>query len=129
MTTLATLSRQPSLTPGSVNVVLFSRIACPFCAIVRDHYLRPLVARRIAGLFVSEIGIDSDSMVTAWHYRRTTQSAFARAHQARLAPTVAFFDSKGRELAERIVGLSQDFFGAYLDAAVAQALRTALQTS
>ena len=31
----ATLTGQPSLSPGAVNLILFSRAECAFCRIVR----------------------------------------------------------------------------------------------
>ena len=40
---------------------------------------------------------------------------FARECKARFAPTVMFFGPTGEVLAEPIVGLSRDFFGAYLE--------------
>ncbi|HET6599527.1 MAG TPA: hypothetical protein VFG60_06155, partial [Burkholderiaceae bacterium] len=43
-------------------------------------------------------------------------AAVARAWNAKLAPTVLFFDARGREIAERLVGAGlPDFYGAYLD--------------
>ncbi len=118
----ATLTGQPSLSPGAVNLILFSRADCAFCRIVREHYLLPLAAKRPPRLFLADIDIESRAMMTGWQRQRLTQAAFAASHGARLSPTVIFVDSQGRELAEPIVGLSNDFFGAYLDAAIAKAL-------
>ena len=44
-----------------------------------------------------------------------TEAEFARERGAKFAPTVMFFGTAGESLAPTIVGLSRDFFGAYLD--------------
>ena len=52
----------------------------------------------------------------------TTHAAVARAHDVRFAPVVAFWDGEGRPLAEPLKGmLLPDFYGAYLDDAIASA--------
>jgi len=102
-------------------VVLFSQVDCEFCLVVREHYLRPLAATRPEGLLVAEIELGSTRALVGWRSLRTTHADFARAHGVRFAPTVMFFNAQGRELAPAIVGLSRDFFGAYLEARIAQA--------
>ncbi len=127
----------PSLTPlspalgrraGAISVVLFSQEGCSFCATVRQHYLRPLALQGPADITVAEVEIGNAQTMIDWHGARTTQAELARAHGARFAPTVMFFGATGRELAPAIVGLSRDFFGAYLDARIAQA-RTAARSA
>ena len=107
---------------GGVNIVLFSQPDCAFCHVVREHYLRPLAASRSAGLRIVEVPLDSTRTLVGWGGQRVTHTEFARMHGARFAPTVMFLSALGRELAPPIVGLSRDFFGAYLDARIAQAL-------
>lgn len=107
---------------GMVNVVLFSQPGCPFCDIVRRHYLEPLEARRRPRLQVSEVELNSVRTLVDFSGRQTTHEAFRRAHGVRFAPTVVFLGPTGKELAERIVGLSQDYFGAYLESAIESAL-------
>jgi hypothetical protein len=104
--------------PGTVNVILLSREGCPYCHIVRRNYLQPLAAQQRDGIRVVEIRMDSERSLRDFSGRTTTHGQFARAHGARFAPTVLFLGSDGRELAGRIVGLSEDFFGAYLEAAL-----------
>ena len=49
-------------------------------------------------------------------------AALAARWQARFTPTVLFLDAQGRELAGRLVGVAvPDFYGAYLDQALAEA--------
>jgi hypothetical protein len=107
--------------PGVVTVALFSQVDCEFCLEVREHYLRPLAATRPEGLVIAEIELGNTRALVGWRSLRTTHADFARAHGVRFAPTVMFFNAQGRELAPAIVGLSRDFFGAYLEARIAQA--------
>jgi hypothetical protein len=104
--------------PGSLTVVLFSQDGCAYCTVAREHYLRPLAATRPAGVVIAEVELGRTRTLLDWHGARRTHTEFARSLGVRFAPTVMFFDAQGRELAPAIVGLSHDFFGAYLDARI-----------
>ena len=109
------LSSALSRTPQALNVVLFSQPACEFCTEVREHYLGPLAQARRGNVFVAEAELESPALMSDWADKPTTQGRFAKASGARFAPTVMFFDGSGRSVARPIVGLSRDFFGAYLE--------------
>ena len=114
--------------PGTLTVVLFSQEGCAFCAVARDHYLRPLAATEPAGVAIAEVELGRTRTLIDWQGARRTHAEFAQRHRVRFAPTVMFFDPQGRELAPAIVGLSHDFFGAYLDAGI-QAGQNALRAA
>lgn len=117
---------------GTLTVLLFSQEGCTYCNTVREHYLRPLAITRPAGMVIAEVELGRPRVLLGWRGERRTHTAFARAHGVRFAPTVMFFDPQGRELAPAIVGLSNDFFGAYLDARISSAqaaLRSASASS
>lgn len=103
-------------------MVLFSQEGCAFCATVREHYLRPLALQKPARVTIAEIELGNSKAVVDWQGVRRSHAELARTHGVRFAPTVMFFDAQGRELAPSIVGLSRDFFGAYLDNRIASAL-------
>ena len=128
MPTPAPLPDALGLRPGTLNVVLFSEVGCAFCAVAREHYLRPLAATRPAGVAIVEVELGRTRTLIDWHGVRRTHVEFARAHNVHFAPTVMFFNPQGRELAPAIVGLSHDFFGAYLDAGI-QAGQKALRAA
>lgn len=109
--------------PGAITVVLFSQPGCVFCAEVREHYLRPLMAARRQFVVVAEADIESSAPIRDWRGKDVSQREFATASGARFAPTVMFFDAQGRAMADAIVGLSKDYFGAYLDQRLQSALR------
>lgn len=111
-----------SVDPRRINVLLFSQPGCEFCAEERQNYLRPLAVRR-QDLAVSEVSLDASTPMRDWRGQSIPQADFARAQGARYAPTVMFFDARGKAVAEPIIGLSRDFFGVYLEQRIATALR------
>lgn len=105
-------------------VILFSLPGCPYCEAVRRSHLAPMLrAPGSAGrMIVRQVDVGVEEPVTGFGGERTTHAAVARAHGVRFAPVVAFWDAEGRALAEPLKGmLLPDFYGAYLDDAIASA--------
>ena len=98
-----------------MTVALFSQRQCALCEAVREHYLKPMMAGRRAGITFAEFELNGTRRVASWAGRSMTEAEFARERKAKFAPTVMFLGTAGEELAPPIVGLSRDFFGAYLD--------------
>jgi hypothetical protein len=101
-------------------VLLVSLPGCPYCELVRRSYLLPL---RAQGLHAWQIDLtDARTAIADFSGAASTGAQLARRWQARVAPTLLFFDAAGRELAQRLVGIAvPDFFGAYLDERLATA--------
>lgn len=101
-------------------VLLVTLPGCPYCELVRRNYLLPM---RAEGLHAWQIDVtDRRSPVQDFAGQPATGSALATRWNARMTPTVLFFDSQGSELAERLVGVaSQDYYGSYLVEAIATA--------
>ena len=114
-----------ALKGGNPLVVLVSLDGCPFCRVVREHYLSPMHEQQ--GLPV--VQVDMRSAVTAQDFKGAAQThdALVRIWSVSLAPTVLFFGRDGAEIARRLEGGgSPDFYGAYLDDRLEQA-RAALK--
>ncbi len=104
---------------GMPLILLVSLSGCPFCEEVRKLHLAPLAQ---SGVIVRQIHLDRDTDLIDFEGGRTTQRRFAKNLALRVAPTVFFFDTKGRQIAEPIVGaIHQDFYQEYLDDAIAAA--------
>ena len=103
-------------------VVMVSLHGCPWCKLVREHYLAPMHARE--GLPVVQVDMGGAHATRTVAGERTTHGALVRAWGVKLAPTVLFLGPEGREVAERLVGGSPDFYGAYLDQRLARARRS-----
>ncbi|PZX21283.1 conserved hypothetical protein [Cupriavidus phytorum] len=104
---------------GEPLVVLVSMPGCSYCDAVRRNYLGPQAA---AGeIAVRELDMTADTPLRDADGSQTTARAWARAHQVRVAPTVLFLDRHGRAAASPLRGMQTDFYGAYLEQALAQA--------
>lgn len=106
---------------GEPLVVMTTLSGCPYCDLVRQHHLLPLM--RHEGLAAVQLDTrDRSRSIQDFAGQTTTPSELAKAWKARFAPTVLFFGPSGRELAERLVGVAvADFYGEYLDARLQQA--------
>ena len=94
-------------------VVMATLHGCPFCKVVREHYLRPLSQ---SGAFVTQIHFLSSDALVAWDGAPNTHGNVVKQLGVDVAPTVLFYGRGGRELAPRLAGSSiPDFYGAYLD--------------
>lgn len=103
-----------ALRRGGPLLVMVSLEGCPFCKVARESYLLPL--RREQGLAVVQLDMRSTLRVTDFQGRSQTHDELIRRWGVRIAPTVLFFGSNGREVAERLVGgYIPDFYGAYLE--------------
>ena len=100
-------------------IVLVSLRDCVYCAPIRQRELAPLV--RSGKYEVREIGMDSAAPVREFDGSTTTGVAWARAHGVKVSPTVLFLDTRGRPVADPLIGAGlPDFYGAYLDDAIAR---------
>ncbi len=109
-----------ALREGKPLVVMASLDGCPFCRIVRDNYLAPLL--REGSVAVVQLDMRSTKAVTGFDGARSTHQEMLREWSVRVAPTLLFFGKGAREAAPRLEGASiPDFYGAYLD----ERLRTA----
>jgi len=114
-----------ALRRGGPLLVMVSLEGCPFCRVARENYLLPL--HREQGLAVVQMDMRSSLRVTDFQGRSHTHDELIRRWGVRIAPTVLFFGTGGREVAERLVGgYIPDFYGAYLDERL-QLARASLQ--
>jgi len=94
-------------------VVMASLHGCSFCKVVRENYLHPL---RDSGLQIVQINMRDSRSIVDFDRSSSSQDAWIRKYEIKLAPTVLFFGSQGREVAARLKGAYlPDFYGAYLD--------------
>jgi thioredoxin-related protein len=112
---------QAAVRQGHPLVVMTTLEGCPYCDVVRDRFLQPALA---AGkLFAVQVDIrDRQTPLQDFAGNSRTGADMAREWRARFAPTVMFFDTQGRELAERLVGLPLiEFYDQYLWQRIEQA--------
>ncbi len=110
---------------GEPLVLLVSLPGCPWCELLRRNYLAPL---RAEGLPAFQITVNDRKQSVANFQGTLSHGAdIAAAYQAKLTPTVLFFNAQGAEIAPRITGVaSADLVGLQLDSAL-QAARAQLR--
>ena len=102
-------------------LVMVSLDGCPFCKVVRENYLHPLLA---SGLQVVQVDMRDNRALIDFDGTSLTHDTWVRKQGIKLAPTVLFFGAQGREVATRLKGAYlPDFYGAYLDEQLAVARR------
>jgi thioredoxin-related protein len=106
---------------GEPLVLMTTLAGCPYCDLVRNHYLLPM--RRAGQVQAVQLDIrDRRSNLQDFAGNTTTPAEQVAVWKARFAPTVLFFGPMGQELAERLVGVAvPDFYGEYLDARLTEA--------
>jgi hypothetical protein len=114
---------QAAAARGEPLVVMTTLVGCPYCDLVRNHYLLPM--RKAGQVQAVQIDIrDRTGNLQGFNGETTTPANQARDWKARFAPTVLFLGPDGQELAERLVGVAvPDFYGHYLDTRLAEARR------
>lgn len=106
---------------GRALVLMVSLEGCPYCRLVRDHYLAPLAAQ---GQPTVQIDWGRADRLLDFDGRATNHADFIERLGVRVTPTVLFVGRGGRELAPRLVGVSSvDFYGHYLDERIQSATR------
>jgi thioredoxin-related protein len=102
-------------------VMMVSLPGCPWCKLVRQSYLAPLLAE---GQPVIELDMQDRGGVVGFDGAPTTSTRLAESLRVRIAPTVLFLGRGAREIAPRLAGVaSEDFYGAYLQQRVDAANR------
>ena len=104
-------------------LLFFDREECPYCEQALREYLVPLL-REPGGqrVLLRQVEIDREQTMSGFDGKPTTHRAFAERYGVMLSPTVLLVDAGGRRLADPIVGLMPDFYGAYLERAIEEAL-------
>jgi thioredoxin-related protein len=101
-------------------VVMVSLDGCPWCKLVRDNYLAPM---RREGLVVVQVDMRSKQPLLDFAGAARTHDDLVRSWKVKSAPTLLFFGPGPAEVAPRLTGASNDFYGAYLDERLLQATR------
>ena len=108
-----------ALKAGQPLLVMVSLHRCPWCDEVRNNYLAPMRAQE--GLHVVQVDMLSPAGTRTLQGEPITHNSLVSGWDVKIAPTVLFLGAGGKEVAERLVGGSPDFYAAYLDNRLTQA--------
>lgn len=114
---------------GQPLVVMFGSSECPYCSVVRSLYMVPLPEDgRYPGIVVRELEIDSDTPVKDFSGKLSSMRKLAASYGVYLVPTVMVFSPDGKRAGKSIIGISnEDFYGFYLDEAIASGISVVSQ--
>lgn len=105
-------------------VLLVSRSDCPYCALLKDEVLNPMVKSREYDdrALLGELMLDSEEPLRGFQGEYELRDDMASRLDADLTPTLLFLAPDGSELAPRILGVNTlEFFGFYVDRGIESA--------
>lgn len=114
---------------GVPILLVVSQHHCPFCKLLREEILEPMLLSGdyASRVIVRELFLDGDQALRDFDGKEIGPDDLAERYGAFLTPTLLFLDHRGRELTERMLGINTvDFYGYYLDASI-KAARSRLQ--
>ncbi|MCG6887468.1 MAG: thioredoxin family protein [Proteobacteria bacterium] len=107
-------------------LIMFSMHQCPYCTVVREEFLKPMLRNKDYAdkVIIREVHTDNYSSLRDFNGQLISPADLGQRYNASLAPTVVFVDGQGRELAKRLVGITTvDYYGGFLDDAIATSLQ------
>lgn len=107
-------------------LIMFSMRDCQYCDVVREEFLKPMLRSGdyVDRVIMLELYSDSEAQIRDFNGKPISAEKLIQRYQAGFAPTVIFVDSQGKELAERLIGITtRDFYGGYLDEAIDASLQ------
>jgi len=91
---------------------------CGYCDLLEEEFIKPMLRNDYYSeiALIRKIDLDSYQTIIDFSGNETTPDAFARDIKVALTPTILFFDSNGREVSPRILGInSLDLYGGYIE--------------
>jgi thiol-disulfide isomerase/thioredoxin len=91
-------------------MLMFGAEWCEYCELLNEQVLTPIA---ISGLYeekvvlMRHVGVDEAKPIADWYGKPLIKEKWAYELDADLTPTVVFFDGFAREVAPRIVGISE----------------------
>ncbi len=106
-------------------VLLFSLPDCPYCQVLRQNYLWPMLRESSAAErpVIRELTMTGRQAIRDFDGSATTPAALASRYGVVVSPTLVFVDAAGEMLSDPLVGGDSQFYIAYLDRAFAESRR------
>lgn len=100
-----------------VMLLLVSQPGCSYCEQIKEEILNPMVkSDHYKSVLIREIKIHSTHSLRDFQGKRVDATLFAKRYDAWATPTLLFIDSKGNELAPKMIGINTpEFYGYYVD--------------
>ena len=102
----------------------FASEYCEYCNLLEENILKPIRRNRDYDrrVVMRKVILGDSATISGFDGQPASADQLGDEYQIRVTPTLIFVDQQGKEIAERMVGVTTlDFYGGYLD----QALDTA----
>jgi len=99
----------------------FAADDCDYCTLLEEEVLNPTLLNRDyeQRVLMRKLVLDRGIKLRDFAGKSINASDLANQYRVFVTPTLLFVDSKGRELAERMIGVTTlEFYGGYLDQAL-----------
>jgi thioredoxin-related protein len=101
-------------------LMMFSADHCAYCVRIEEDFLKPMHS---GGFYDEKVIIRrvkmGDGTVSDFDGSRITASELAERYDVSVTPTLVFIDAQGRQLTQKLVGLTTpELYGGYLDQAI-----------
>jgi len=112
---------QESIDEQRPIMIFVTQHGCQYCQLLRLQVLYPMIrgGELNAKAILREVSLDDGDSIVDFSGDSISGSEFAERYSAELTPTLLFLDGNGREVAGRIVGISNiEYYGFYMDKAI-----------
>lgn len=106
-------------------MLMFSADHCGYCTQVEEDYLKPMLRSGDYAdrALIRKVKIDGYDKIRDFDGKMISTAEFAERYDVFVTPTVIFISGDGVEVGEKRVGLmTRDYYWAYLDSSIDQAL-------
>ncbi len=115
---------QQALSDCKPLLLEFSAVSCDYCRLLETEVLNPTLLNRNYDqrVLMQKLLIDRPGRIKGFDGDTISAEQLAGKYKVYVTPTLLFVDAQGRELAERMIGVTTlDFYGGYLDTALEKA--------
>jgi thioredoxin-related protein len=109
---------------GVPILVQFCSFWCKHCDVMEQRVLKPMMLndKYRERILLKKLEVDSYETITDFDGRQYSSDEFSKMYNVDFYPTLVFFDANGREIGQRIVGLTLiEFAVEELDSAIEEA--------
>ncbi len=102
-------------------LLMLSQDDCPYCSIMEENYLRPLLrsGQYQDKVIIRKIEIDNDRILTDFDGKQLKARELQSRYHSSVTPTLIFLNSDGKEIAAKLVGIgTEGFFAGDIDNAI-----------
>jgi len=116
--------RQEAKTAQNNNLpmlIIFSSDHCPFCDLVKEDFLKPML---ISGdytdrVIIREVNVDAGSSIIDFNGQPIPSDSFTYRYNVSMFPTMLMLNYQGKTLSHRILGVNTpEMFGGRIDAMI-----------